>query len=298
MPVTALTRKTELQDDSLLDLYRQAVLSGRDTLKKNLSDLAADPLQYLEESAQEVFPTPQEAIGIVEDSRAGRHDGLGMDKIKNLAMGLIFAGPGAKTADLASLNVARRLEAAGASADEILANTGWFKGLEGKWKFEIADDTSRFSTGPMTGGKTVKAPDVLDHPALYEAYPFLRNTTVSPLPADVPRNTVGMFQGPSNPSGGKMYLDPRARRDTSLHEMQHGIQEHEGFALGGAPTGPSAAITGEEAAMDLYRRLAGEIEARNVQARMTMTPERRKAVPPWTTEDTPAGRAIVRKPVY
>ena len=43
-----------------------------------------------------------------------------------------------------------------------------------------------------------------------------------------------------------------------------------------------------------YRRTAGEVEARNVQKRMDMTPEQRKATPPWLTEDVPADQQIVR----
>lgn len=36
-----------------------------------------------------------------------------------------------------------------------------------------------------------------------------------------------------------------------------------------------------------YRRAGGEVEARNVQTRRDMTPEQRRAAPPWTTEDVP-----------
>jgi len=43
-----------------------------------------------------------------------------------------------------------------------------------------------------------------------------------------------------------------------------------------------------------YRRLSGETEARNVQTRMNMTPEERRASPPWSTEDVPRDRQIVR----
>ena len=123
-------------------------------------------------------------------------DTAGGEKLKNLAMGLIFAGPGAKTADLLKLNVARRMEEAGATADDILQNTGWFKGMEGKWKFEIPDNASRFSTGPLTGGQKVPVTDVLDHPDLYAAYPYLRGMKAQPMPSDVPQGAVGMFQGP------------------------------------------------------------------------------------------------------
>lgn len=43
-----------------------------------------------------------------------------------------------------------------------------------------------------------------------------------------------------------------------------------------------------------YHRLAGEVEARNVQKRMDMTPEQRKAQPPWATQDVPDADQIVR----
>ena len=45
---------------------------------------------------------------------------------------------------------------------------------------------------------------------------------------------------------------------------------------------------------ELYARLAGEVEARNVQKRLDMSPEERAAVPPWKTEDVPENRQIVR----
>ena len=45
-----------------------------------------------------------------------------------------------------------------------------------------------------------------------------------------------------------------------------------------------------------YQRTAGEVEARNVQSRMNMSPEERKAKPPWTTEDVPREQQIIRKP--
>lgn len=50
----------------------------------------------------------------------------------------------------------------------------------------------------------------------------------------------------------------------------------------------------EDGKMRLYKRLAGEAEARNVQTRMDYTPEQRAANPPWTTLDVPEGELIVR----
>jgi hypothetical protein len=45
---------------------------------------------------------------------------------------------------------------------------------------------------------------------------------------------------------------------------------------------------------DLYRQIAGEIEARDVQARMEMTPAERKAKAPYTSENIPRENAIVK----
>ena len=43
-----------------------------------------------------------------------------------------------------------------------------------------------------------------------------------------------------------------------------------------------------------YMRLAGEVEARNVQTRLDMTPEQRRATPPWKTEDRLRGEQVVK----
>ena len=54
------------------------------------------------------------------------------------------------------------------------------------------------------------------------------------------------------------------------------------------------AVNGSRSAWDAYVSLAGEVEARNVQKRLSMTPEERAATPPWETEDVEEERQIVR----
>ena len=46
---------------------------------------------------------------------------------------------------------------------------------------------------------------------------------------------------------------------------------------------------------EIYKRLAGEAEARNVQTRMDFTPQQRKETPPWTTLDVPEDELIYMK---
>jgi hypothetical protein len=50
----------------------------------------------------------------------------------------------------------------------------------------------------------------------------------------------------------------------------------------------------QQVAQELYKRLAGETEARNVQTRMNMSAEQRRASPPWTTQDVLDEDQIVR----
>ena len=44
----------------------------------------------------------------------------------------------------------------------------------------------------------------------------------------------------------------------------------------------------------MYKRLAGENESRNVQSRMNMSAEERRATPPWQTQDVPDEQQIIR----
>ena len=79
--------------------------------------------------------------------------------------------------------------------------------------------------------------------------------------------------------GRDQYIEmsaPNARdaRDIGLHELQHALQNREGFTAG---TDPSTAGT------DGYLNNAGEVEARRVQARDRLSPEQRRSTPPWKT---------------
>lgn len=45
---------------------------------------------------------------------------------------------------------------------------------------------------------------------------------------------------------------------------------------------------------EMYRSFSGEVEARNVQTRLNMTPAERRASPPWATQDVPDDKQLVR----
>lgn len=52
---------------------------------------------------------------------------------------LLYAGENARTADLNALTRAAEMEAGGTDAQTIRRVTGWFRGMDGKWRFEIDD---------------------------------------------------------------------------------------------------------------------------------------------------------------
>jgi len=51
----------------------------------------------------------------------------------------IFAGAKAQNADLGALERAQKMAADGADRGAIWDNTGWFQGVDGKWRFEVDD---------------------------------------------------------------------------------------------------------------------------------------------------------------
>jgi hypothetical protein len=61
----------------------------------------------------------------------------------------MFLGPGAKTADKAALAEAEALHSSGASREDIIDKTGWFKGVDGNWRFEVPDNNSVFMQDNM-----------------------------------------------------------------------------------------------------------------------------------------------------
>lgn len=284
---------------------------------------------------------------------------------------LTFAGVGAKTANMAKLAQAQKLESAKAPREQILAETGWFKGPDEKWRFEIDDSASKLKRFDATKGN-VSLSDVLHHPELEAAYPHLFDGKSVRVEGYGPGSrALGAWDGDG--TGGVISLRTEGQRpwqqhETLLHEVTHGVQAKEGFSPGGSAAefaNPAAAEIAREAlsfrqemarlpkgmdslakenaivneyrqsglmdmlpsreARDLakagvadeelealvraygldrgveplppheiYRRLAGEAEARNVPGRLHLEGAERTKFPPWTTLDVPENDLIVR----
>jgi hypothetical protein len=239
----------------------------------------------------------------------------------------IFAGPAAKTADQAALAKAREMKAAGASRDEIWKDTGWNVDDEAFPYFEIDDSAARLSgvrpdaAGVFQRSKSGSFSSV-DHPGLASAY--------GPIPQMYGQYGPGVSVEGAYMAGFDDVPDylraaaptPKEAKSVALHELQHFVQSREGRPDGGniitsvlTPQGREMVeqrmvelrranpelsyddleyMAQNDVAMDAYRRLAGEVEARNVQTRMDMTPDERRATAPWLTQDVPDDQQIVR----
>lgn len=144
-----------------------------------------------------------------------------------------LAGPSAATANLDTLNRAREMYAQGKNKQEIWKKTGWLLGRDNKWRFEIPDDLEKITFAALEKSGTCSLGDVYDNPKLYEAYPAFKNMKVC-LSSDLPDSTRGRFNADGIALNRKMLEKSSDQaKETLVHEIQHAIQEEEGFASGG-----------------------------------------------------------------
>lgn len=150
-----------------------------------------------------------------------------------------------QTIRMDNLDVAKQMEKAKKDAKIIKMATGWEKGVDGKWRYEMPDAKIK-DTIDIGGGNIVKRfeedmlwtdgklEDAVDAPKLFEAYPQLKNIKIhtDAVMNDMPSN------GEYNPQTKTItiHADELKYLNSILnHEIQHVIQREEGFAHGGTP---------------------------------------------------------------
>ena len=160
-----------------------------------------------------------------------------------------FAGEKAYSSDpvasariAASKEAAAKMEADGRDAKDIRLATGWFRNPYDKmWRHEISDERARLTQAfkdlseskVMGSKKSLRLDEALDHPELFKAYPELKDIKVIKKPGFM--DFFGALQGSFDPKTNTINLTPYSKdpESTLIHEVQHWIQEKEGFASGG-----------------------------------------------------------------
>lgn len=168
----------------------------------------------------------------------------------------MFAGPMAKTADHQALARAQEMAGQGATRDAIWRDTGWFQGVDGKWRFEIDDSGAqiapdmleRHSRSSVGGSQRRPLSEGLQHRELDAAYD-LSDTSLDF--GRLSRGAVGEYDNARRSISMYAADDPDMLRSGTLHETQHRVQREEGFATGGTPE--SAWGVNEQASLDAIR---------------------------------------------
>lgn len=243
-----------------------------------------------------------------------------------------------RTTRMDFLSVAKDMEKNKKKAKAIKVATGWERGADGKWRYEMPDVVLRdpkewVNKKTLTLSDIVEKPNDLfkEYPELFDAYPKLKDVKIqkgrAKMGGSYYDNTITLNLGyirEAIKSGWDKYykIATRLLKRTLVHEVQHYIQHEEGFAKGGSEQFVRDAIkdefekvikqirglraegkedeakalvernkalynayTNEKDSYKNYKSLSGEVEARNVSARLNMTPEERRKTLAESTED-------------
>ncbi len=277
------------------------------------------------------------------------------------------------TVRMDNLGIANEMETAGKDAKTIRMATGWEKGVDGKWRYEIPDVKLKKRIGDEIYDKSLKGmygvigsaergsieggnlKEYIEANELFKAYPALKKLSIywdtkHRKGFEVVNVELAVYFSQDetiilNPFVLKNYTHEQIQ-SILAHEIQHAIQDIEGFAKGGNAESIYSIFedqlrgllsliknneefvnkygwekaeelfgldrTAHEAdkilakrlseeltkglafgKIDLYRRLAGEVEPRNVGQRMNMTSEQRKETLLEETEDVPRKDQLV-----
>lgn len=303
------------------------------TTKKEVKDVLKNAgvsiFEYDEKSDADRSRAFNEAINSSDNIRfslAGERGAAAADKAEE------------RTFRMDNLSVAKDMEKNKKKAKAIKAATGWERGADGKWRYEMPDVVLR-DPKEWVNNKTLTLSDIVEkpndlfkeYPELFDAYPKLKDVKIqkgrAKMGGSYYDNTITLNLGGIR-EAIKYDLDihykiaTRLLKRTLVHEVQHYIQHEEGFAKGGSEQFVRDAIkdefekvikqirglraegkedeakalvernkalynayANEKDSYKNYKSLSGEVEARNVSARLNMTPEERRKTLAESTED-------------
>ena len=320
----AMYFETKFERPVRFDEFSAAVVptTTKKEVKDALKNAGVSIFEYDEKSDADRSRAFNEALNSSDNIRfslAGERGAAAADKAEE------------RTARMDNLSVARKMEEEKKDAKAIKMATGWERGADGKWRYEMPDAKIK-DTIDVGGGHIVKRYEddmlwnggklsrVIDAPELFKAYPQLKDVRIDTdaIMNDMPSN--GEYNSKTNTI--TIHADELKYMNGILnHEIQHAIQGIEGFATGGSPTTIRGEVKKrfdevtkqikqlraegkEDEAKSLieknrglynaymknddfnsYKSLAGEVEARNVSARLNMTPEERRKSLAESTED-------------
>jgi DNA repair protein RadC len=213
------------------------------------------------------------------------------------------------------------MEKAGQDPKIIYLATGWERGADSKWRFELYDSNVKFKADPKKYAR-IPLVELIDYPDLFKAYPKAKKLSIL-----LQESVMGQeVNGAMLPNGNIIINPTRTKNEmlsTLMHELQHFVQTEEGFTSGGGMADAINALKEKERNLKspykadfrkvlnylnqnktdqaanelekikelktkneytLYQSLAGEVEARNVQNRLNMSEQERAEIALSETE--------------
>ena len=211
---------TQLTEGVIAPLLDNAIPSAeRATKRESVFDVADRVSQNLEERTRNMFVGEKGATEADKAEEASTH--------------------------LDNLSVARRMEEAKKDAKTIKMATGWERGTDGKWRYETSDIKPKPFEEWMDK-KNLKLGDIIDSDSgLFEMYPELKDFKVTRGKGKSTNASIYTELGKIeiNFSKFKPYMSIPSNREkidgilhrVINHEIQHAIQDSEGFAQGVSP---------------------------------------------------------------
>ncbi len=238
----------------------------------------------------------------------------------NVKIKFSYGGPTAKTVNNSLFVQAIEMENSGKNSEDIRQKTGWFRGMDGKWRFEIDDSKMRFykatkqdinnieeyknnkirynglshkiSNNTATAEQQQKFKAAEKYIKEYETSKKLSDFVYHPeLFKAYPQLKEVNFYFDTISAKGAYYPDSNAivinptlskaeQRESVIHEIQHAIQSIEGFADGSTMAQWQKNGADSFTAYNNYINTAGEIEARDTASRINLNSEQRKNTRP------------------
>ena len=275
-------KRTILQ--TLRDAIGQLVESIKNVLRGGDATLGAAEGRKLAERAENL----QEAAGIIDEYldalEAAKNNAREIGKQKNVQVEqkgeqknkYSYVGVQGQNVDRDALREARIMEKNGEDAEDIRKATGWFRGADRMWRYEVDNSTDEFNrkgdnlkaenpdyaeyknlwskvqdmtitdgewkrlqeltkvVKPKNAADGGKLSEYLKAPGLYEQYPQLKDITLRF--EEMEEGLRGYYDhGKNEIVLNKNFLGEYASdkaKSTLLHEVQHWIQNYEGFASG------------------------------------------------------------------
>ena len=169
----------------------------------------------------------------------------------------IMQEPGTYMTVEQGLNRAKQMQKTGTDNENIRQNTGWFQDRNGDWKFEISDKNMKIKDNIQLKENTnYKLGDIIEHNTLFTMYPNFKNIDINFKDL---KNVNGFYdkKQKSITINNKIINSGINLEKTIIHELQHSIQNEEGFENG----------TTSRLSRKRYYENLGEIEASDTAQR-------------------------------